>query len=1027
MRSNFRSWSTRARTVLRGTTLLAGLGAVFVATAPAFAADADADNSQVETVVVTGYRASLTAETDAKRASTNFTDSIFAEDIGKFPDTNIAESLNRIPGVTISREIDGEGVNVSIRGLGTNFTKILLNGAQVSVASTGATDQSDNDREVDLNMFPTELFTQLTVSKTPTADLVEGGAAGTVNMRSARPFDNPGPHLVLSAQGVENTQSGTPGTHDSFIASDTWGPFGLLVGGVYVLDNVKTTGFETIGWTNPNLSAAQCGAGNTCDSIGGGNFSIPATVPANAGNGLVPGTAITEAFLLAHNPGLTIQQISNAIIPRLGRPMTEFGTRDRYNGVISMEYRPSDSLHFYVDSVYGHEINNLQRFDMDFVGRNGATIPLNEQVDQNDVVTSATFANAQYFLEYRPYTEHTVFAGVNPGMEWQLAGNLDLNVNLNYTDSHFQRNSPSVLVATTPSSGVTVNYANNGVVPTFGTNIDLDNPANFGWNGGRVNIQDERRHTYTKGAHGDLTWGDEKLALKVGAAYDEVYRRIQAFDNSQAYQNAVCGDNPSVFVPTPNSQPPCLGANTPTPGAGYPTYPGLGTNYTAGGPTTFTYRGSLVPQASLASFLKPGPLGFVTLNWPAFQQATNYSFYNGTAPTTTSSNTSANAGLVDEKTTGLYAEVNGEFDIDHRTLKYNIGTRWFQTDQTIGGFVSIPNPANTPAPPGVAPLDGGKYPNALNFVNTDNTYRGWLPSVNAVYEITDDFQFRGSISRTMTRPNPNSMLPGLNFSDPSAATGTIGNPSLAPYYSNNIDLGAELYTGKEGYVGFTAFDKFVNGFTQNGNATVPFSSLAAYGVTYDTLTPTQQTAINSRGGPNAANVTLTEQVNGSGLFKVSGIEADLVQPLDFLLAPYGVEGLGISANLTIVNTSSSGAASSAASGIAPYTYNVTAYYEHFGVSAHVSYVFNKGTVVSQPGQNGITNAALYQDDYGQADASFIYDLNEVFTDLPGDPQLTLDVLNFTDSKIRQYFEFKNATYTYYDPGTTIMFGFRAKI
>jgi TonB-dependent receptor len=1026
--------SSRNRALLFGTASLAVFASITGNTAFAQTTTAaqtnttvESDNPAVETVVVTSYRGSLEEATNYKRDSVNFTDSIFAQDLGKFPDTNIAESFNRIPGVTISRDIDGEGVNISIRGLGTDFTKVLLNGAQVAVASTGTTDSQNTNREVDLNMFPTELFTQLTVDKSSRPDIVEGGAAGTVNMRSARPFDDPGAHLTFSAQGVENTQAGTPGTHDSFIASDTWGPWGLLVGGVYVLDNVKTTGFETIGWTNPNLTAAQCGAGNTCDSIGGGNFTIPATVPANAGNGLVPGTPITEAFLLAHNPGLTIQQISDAIIPRLGRPMTEFGTRDRYNGVISMEYRPSDTLHFYVDSVYGHEINNLQRFDMDFVGRNSAIIPLNEQVDQNDVVTSATFANAQYFLEYRPYTEHTVFAGVNPGMEWEIANDLDLNVNVNFTDSHFQRNSPSVLVATPPSSGVTVNYANNGTIPTFGTNIDLDNPANFGWNGGRVNIQDERRHTFTKGAHGDLTWGDDKLSLKVGAAYDEVYRRIEAFDNSQAWQNAVCGDNPSVFVPTPNSEPPCLGANTPTPGAGYPTYPGLGTGYTAGQSPTFTYRGSLIPQGSIASFLKPGPLGFVTLNWPAFQQASEYSTFNGNAPTTTSSNTGANAGLVDEKTTGLYAEVNGEFDIDHRTLKYNIGTRWFETDQTIGGFVSIPNPLNTPAPPGVAPLDGGKYPNELNFVNTDNTYRGWLPSVNAVYELTDDFQIRAAISRTMTRPNPNAMLPGLNFSDPSAATGTIGNPSLAPYYSNNIDLGAELYTGKEGYVGFAVFDKFVNGFTENGNTTVPFSSLAPYGVTYDTLTPTQQTAINSRGGPNAANVTLTEQVNGSGLFKVSGIEADLVQPLDFLLAPYGVKGLGISANLTIVNTSSSGAASSAASGIAPYTYNVTAYYEHYGLSAHVSYVFNKGTVISQPGQNGITNAALYQDDYGQADASFIYDLNEVFDDLPGDPQLTIDVLNFTDSKLRQYFEYKNATYTLYDPGTTIMFGFRAKL
>jgi len=168
----------RAKVMLMGGSMLAAM----IVIAPSLAnAQAVAANG-VESVTVTGYAASLEKATNAKRDSTNFTDTVFAEDIGKFPDTNIAESLNRIPGVTISREIDGEGLNVQIRGLGTNFTKVTLNGANVAVASTGAADQSNANREVDLNMFPTDLFTQLTVSKSPTADQLEGGAAGTVKL-----------------------------------------------------------------------------------------------------------------------------------------------------------------------------------------------------------------------------------------------------------------------------------------------------------------------------------------------------------------------------------------------------------------------------------------------------------------------------------------------------------------------------------------------------------------------------------------------------------------------------------------------------------------------------------------------------------------------------------------------------------------------------------------------------------------------------------------------------------------------------
>ena len=94
-----------------------------------------ASNAPLEEVVVTGIRASLQSATDAKKESTGFTDSIFAEDIGKFPDTNIAESFNRVPGITIARETSGEGLNIAIRGLGTNFTKVLLNGAPVAVAA----------------------------------------------------------------------------------------------------------------------------------------------------------------------------------------------------------------------------------------------------------------------------------------------------------------------------------------------------------------------------------------------------------------------------------------------------------------------------------------------------------------------------------------------------------------------------------------------------------------------------------------------------------------------------------------------------------------------------------------------------------------------------------------------------------------------------------------------------------------------------------------------------------------------------
>src|SRR5436190_21752774 len=195
------------------TTALAG------AITQAFAQTPPEEPKKVESVVVTGYRASVESSTKEKRDAVGFVDSVFAEDIGKFPDSNIAESLNRIPGVLISREITGEGLNIQIRGLGTSFTKILMNGSPIAVASTGRTDSQNTNREVDLDMLPTDLFRKLSVYKSPTAAMTEGGAAGVVDMRTARAFDNPGRNIAISASGVENSVADKWGNKGSIVAS----------------------------------------------------------------------------------------------------------------------------------------------------------------------------------------------------------------------------------------------------------------------------------------------------------------------------------------------------------------------------------------------------------------------------------------------------------------------------------------------------------------------------------------------------------------------------------------------------------------------------------------------------------------------------------------------------------------------------------------------------------------------------------------------------------------------------------------
>lgn len=1004
------------RQILFGTTLLAGLIAqAYAQTAPAPAA------APAQTVTVTGFRASLSSAIESKKESINFTDSIFAEDIGKFPDANVAESLQRISGVTIVREINGDGLNVQIRGLGTNFTRVLLNGAPIAVASTGRTDAQNTNREVDLDLLPSELFSKLSVTKSPTAALLEGGAAGVVEMRTARPFDRKGTRYVATLEGNNNSVADKWSGKASFLASTTMGDtFGILGGVVVSKQNVRTKGFETIGWTNANLSASQSSS-TTRNNTGGGNWTIPATVPANAGNGLVTGQTIDEAFLLSKNPGLTIQQLDNALIPRLGRPMEETGTRERVSGVLSVEYRPSKDLQFYVDALAGKKDNNLTRFDMNWVGRFGAMVPLNLKVDRSDcangcVVTEGTFANSQYFLEYRPHLEQVDVWGVNPGMVWNLGNNLKLDAQANATKSTFHRESPSVLVSTADSSGITTTLINNPTgIPSITANFNFNDPTKFAWNGGsRVNIQDEYRETETKGFRVNLTWGDRTLNVKAGAAYDDVSRRIRPVDNSQVWQNATCGNNPS---PNPLFQggAACNGANAP--GSAAAQYPGFGTGYTAGQTGPVRFLGSLIPNAAVANYLAPTSAGFITVDWAKFAKDSNYAVYHDSAFEVSGANTGASNGYVREKTEGFYTEVNGDTELAGHRTRYNLGARYIRTDQDIGGFVSLTDPRNA-----AQNLQaGGRYPNIDQLVVLNNKYHNTLPSGTVAFDVTKELLLRGAFSKSMTRPDPNQARPSVNFTSPSADTGTIGNPTLKPFLSDNVDLGIEFYPTRDSTIALTGFKKNITGFTINENITMPFSALSVYGITTDTLTQQQVAALNVRGGPNTATVVMTRQINSPHKLKIEGAELQWVQSLDRILP---VRGFGFTASLMKVKQTSSDP-SVVALGVPKDAYNLTAYYENRGLMVRISQAFAKGSQTSTLNQNGITNAALFSDDYKQVDLSASIALDSFF-DIKGEPMLTFNVNNLTNEKQRSYFQFPAATFTQYEPARSYSLGLRMK-
>ncbi|CAM5307519.1 TonB-dependent receptor OS=Sphingobium scionense OX=1404341 GN=GGQ90_000457 PE=3 SV=1 [Sphingobium scionense] len=848
---------------------LAQAAAAQDAAAPAETAAAPQD-AETADIVVTGIRASLASATNAKKNAVAFGDSIFAEDIGKLPATNLAETLNRMPGVRLNRDINGEGTQVAIRGLGPSFTRVLLNGSQLQVASDGGTNGGSANREVDLDFFPSELFTRLDLAKSPSPSTLEGGIAGTVNLRNARPFDKEGTHVTVVAQGQYTDANDKLSPRGAIVASHTTDTFGILLGVAGVKTKTRVKGFELVGWTDGNLGTGDAG---------GNNFSWASVVPNNTGHGLVAGQPVD----VVATSGLTRDQLSTALIPRLGRQSLTEGDRSRISALGSIEWRPSDELHFALDGMWAKSKRDYSKVNMNWQVRNsgpgtsaqstGGMIPIDLSVDDNGVVTSGTFANSSFFLEASLFKQTTEFWNVNPSLTWQPADNLKVDLSANYSKSTFNREQPTWAFQTTPQSGVDVYYDNSGgEYPSITSNLDLNDPDNGSWQWYRQNIQLVKRHTKTTGVHLDVTYGDDMFNVKVGGAYDRAERSIRAYDNSTAYQLSVCGTG-------------CTGAT-----------------------------GS-IPTSAIAQYLRSSSTaGFIVPDFDALKQATDYASYRDSAPEARGAVTGGATGDMDEKVIGAYFELNGVMDIAGRDLHINTGMRYAHTDQTVVG----------PSQVGTAIVD----------ITSASKYENFLPSINLTYDVMDNVKLRASASRTMTRPDAGAILPGITFSDPSALTATAGNPNLKPYTSDNYDLGGEIYTGGIGYVGVSLFMKNIQGFTVTTSEQVAFGSL---NIPFDSLISTQQNALNDRslqtGIPVAQlPITVNRPINLRDL-KIKGIEATWVQPLDFL-----VKGLGFSANGTYLKQSSSSGL--VATGVSPWSYNLQGFYENGDLSVSLNYVWN---------------------------------------------------------------------------------------
>jgi len=414
-----------------------------------------ATGEAVEEVVVTGFRASLNAALADKKDAAGALDSIRAEDIAKFPDSNLAESMQRIPGVAITRDA-GEGRNLSVRGLGAQFTRVRINGME-AMSTTGGTDSSggtNRNRQFDFNVFASELFNNLTARKTQSSDVDEGSLGATVDLYTARPFDFKDFTMVGGFKAAYNDLQGDVDPRATFLVSDTFadGKFGVLFSAAYAQRSLIEEGQSTVRW-------------DLGSSVGGFN-ATNSTLPA----------------------GMTMAQVNNAFHPRIPRYGRLTHDQDRLGLTTSFQFRPNDRNLFNLDVLYSDF--NAKR-DEDFLeafsfSRNASqggkpqTAVRNAEIGSDGTLVYGLFDDVDIRSEARHDELETKFYSVALSGEHEFNDQWSLSELVGYSRSDF--NNPiqtTITLDRSNSDGYSFDYRESSRLPAFNYNFDVTDAANW--------------------------------------------------------------------------------------------------------------------------------------------------------------------------------------------------------------------------------------------------------------------------------------------------------------------------------------------------------------------------------------------------------------------------------------------------------------------------------------------------------------------------------------------------------------------
>ncbi|MEY2943662.1 MAG: hypothetical protein RLY97_1676, partial [Pseudomonadota bacterium] len=340
MRKDFSRLSLIRVALIAGSALVApaaGLAQSAPASKPAAAPAADTNGSEI---IVTGFRKSLEAALILKKQSVAAVDAIVAEDIAKFPDQNLAESLQRIPGISISRDA-GEGRAITVRGLSSQFTRVRVNGMETIATSTDGA-SANRDRAFDFNVFASELFSSLVVHKTAEASLDEGSLGAVVDLNTGNPLaGKKGLHGVASVIGSYNDLSKKTGPRLAGLLSwkNDAGTFGMSVSAAYSKTNTLELGNNSVRWAQArfdSVNGTPCFY-NTTGSIAA-NTLVYTTARTNSGGTYRPSAACDQATLAFH--------------PRIPRYGEIAHRRERLGLTGSLQFEPSSKTKISIDGLY---------------------------------------------------------------------------------------------------------------------------------------------------------------------------------------------------------------------------------------------------------------------------------------------------------------------------------------------------------------------------------------------------------------------------------------------------------------------------------------------------------------------------------------------------------------------------------------------------------------------------------------------------------------------------------------------------